>query len=310
MTQQQRALLSRQLAAVACLLTLAACHPRETKQAGQALASVNGTDITVHQVNAELGNAQLAAGANAPELQKRALEQVIDRELLAAKAVEAKLDRDPAVMLAIERNKSQVLAQAYLQSRLGAAARPSKTEIAAYIEKHPELFSQRKVYDLRYLAMPAAAMTDEVAGLVEQAKSLDDLAAALHAHNVAFTESRGYRSSADLPGPLLANLDTVMKRPVFTMRDNNQALLASLTYVKDDPVPAAQAEQQVAQYLARTKAATVAQEEVARLRSQAKIDYAKGSEPASAQPAAPSAAEKTASADTRSAIESGAAGLR
>jgi EpsD family peptidyl-prolyl cis-trans isomerase len=298
--------LARVLAAAGCLL-LVACDAGNDKRIGQALATVNGTDITVHQVNAELNGLPAQNGARPAELQRRALEAVIDRELLAAQAAQAKLDRDPAIMLAIERSRSQILAQAYLQSRAGKV-RPTAAEIDDYIDKHPQLFSERKVYDLRYLGLPAASMDANVSAMVERARSLDELAASLGARNIVFTRGQSYRSSAELPPQLLANLDQVSKRPVFVMRDSEQTLLASLTYVKDDPVNGAQARRQADQFLTNRKSMETIHGEVARLRGAANIHYAAGSAAPAANPKA--ASEQPSTSPARTAIENGVSGLR
>lgn len=294
------------LAAAACLL-LAACEEGKETRPGQTLATVNGTDITVHQVNAELNALPTQSSVPPADAQKRALETVVDRELLAAQAVQAKLDRDPAIMLAIERSRSQILAQAYLQTRLAQAA-PAASEVDDYLHKHPQLFAGRKVYDLRYLAVPAAGMNAEVAAMVDRASSLDELAANLSANKVGFSKGQAYRSSAELPPQLLANLDQVTRRPVFVMRDTEQTLLASLSFVRDDPVAGEEARRQVQQFLGKRKGMATIQEEVARLRRTASVSYTGQPAPAPASTGKPAAA--AGGAPDLAAIEAGASGLR
>lgn len=301
----------RQLIVLGCLPWVFGCHPDETVNVGQALATVNGNDITIHQVNAELRAAPTAG--NPAQMQLRALQQVIDRELLAVQAVKRKLDRDPVVLMAIERSKKQILAQAYLQDRVGSAVKPSIAEIDAYTQSHPELFANRKVYNLRYLSMPSATLDDEVAALADQVRTLDELAAQLRARKIAFGESQSYRSSAELPTQLLSNLDRLAKRPIFIMRDGGLGLLASLNFVKDAPVIGEEAKQQAEQYLSKRQSMSLAQEEISRLRQDAKIAYAKGSEPEAAGLAAARSNAETAQSAARgskSATEGGISGLR
>ncbi len=299
----------RRLAAATCLVAVAACDGGDTKRVGQTLATVNGAAITVHQVNAELSDMAGRTGAKPAELHQRALEKVVERELLAAQAVQAKLDRDPAVMMALERGRSQVLAHAYLQSQASAAT-PTKVEIDDYIDKHPQLFSQRKVYDLRYLALPSSSMNGDVAAMVDRAASLDELAALLGAGKIAFSRGQSYRSSTELPEPVLASIDVVTKRPTFVMRDRERTLLASLSYVREDPVTGVQARQQVAQFLSNRNSLKSVSDQVARLRRAATIDYPKAGAASAAQnaPAAPPANDISGTA--ASPIESGVAGLQ
>lgn len=297
----------------AWLSSLVSCHSGESIQPSQALATVNGSDITVHQVNAEL---RAAPESGDPlRLQQRALARVIDRDLLAHRAIREKIDRDPVVLMAIERSRAQILAQAYLHSRFSTAIKPAPAEIAAYAQDHPALFANRKLYSLRTLALPAAALSAEVAGLIDAAGSLDDVAAMLRRRQIAFADDQAYRSSVDLPPPLLANLAAVSRRPVFIMRDGEQALVATLALVRETPVSGAEASSQAEQLLAAVAARQYAQRELSRLRQDATIIYAKGSGPAAPGPPGtrPPAAAATAAAPdpaTKPAVEAGVAGLR
>ena len=106
-----------QCAAVAMIVLLASCGGSKDKIASQSLAQVNDSDITVLQLNEEFVRSKV------PEAQKEAatkqlLEALIDRQLLQSEALRDKVDRDPQVVQAIERAKSQILTQAYLQKRL------------------------------------------------------------------------------------------------------------------------------------------------------------------------------------------------
>jgi peptidyl-prolyl cis-trans isomerase C len=304
----------RRFLLAASLPCLVSCHAGESRQPSQALATVNGIDITVHQVNAEL---RAAPGSGDPrQLQQRALARVIDRDLLAHRAIQEKIDRDPVVLMAIERSRAQILAQAYLQSRLGTAIKPGPADIATYTQDHPALFVNRKLYSLRTLALPAAALSAEVAGLIDAAGSLDEVAAMLRRRQIAFADDQAYRSSADLPPPLLANLAVVSRRPVFIMRDGEQALVAALTLVRDTPVSGVEAASQAEQLLAASAARQYAQRELGRLRQGATIIYAKGSEPVAPgplrtpPPAAPAANSDAADPAAKPAVEAGVAGLR
>lgn len=297
--------------AAAASFSLAACDSDSGNgsgaRPGQALATVNGADVTIHQVNAELSGLTGQGGTEPGALQKRALESVINRELLATQAIQAKLDRDPAIMMAIERSRSQILAQAYLQSRT-SQLHPTTAEIDEYVAQHPELFSLRKIYDLHFLALPAGGVTTEVTAMTEQARSLDALAANLEARKIAFTSGRSYRSSAELPAQLLAKMDQISKQPVFILRDGEQALLASLAYVKDDPVTGTTARKQAEQFLSNSKAIARIQDEVAQLRRAATISYTQGSSTPLPAPAPANAGEPGKAA--RAALENGVSGLR
>jgi peptidyl-prolyl cis-trans isomerase C len=309
MAYQMRASTPTQFAAIFFLFAIGGCDSSGSSRPGQSLATVDGSDITVHQLNAEL-NGLAATDEKPAALQRKALDQLIDRKLLAGQALKAGIDRDPAVMLQIERSRQQILSQAYLQSLASRSAKPGRAEIDAYIHQHPALFAHGKLYDFHYLALQTQALSAEVKAMVERAGSVEELAPLLAARRVAFAESRAYRSSQELPAALLSHLDTVSGQRVFVMRDGAQTLLASLTYVKDAPVTGDEAAMQVEQYLAARAAAGMAKDEVAHLRQTASISYARDGAAAAPAPAPDiRAADGTPAAKTNATIENGIAGL-
>src|SRR5204862_1989625 len=132
----------------------------------QLVARVNGVEISARQVNT----------AAAPSV-AQAVERIIDREVLAQKAIEAGLERDPLVKDSIDNARRQVLAQAYLDRAAGSAGKPSKDEVRAFYEENPALFAERRVYRMRELVVSAPAeMIDVLRAQAARVSDLDELA--------------------------------------------------------------------------------------------------------------------------------------
>ena len=302
-------------AAVAVTLSLAACGAKE-KKPGQAVASVNGEEITMLQLNDELQRANVPA-AQQQQASKQLLESLVDRQLLLNEAVKEKMDRDPKVVQAVERAKAMILAQSYLQKRIGLQAQPTKEEIEAYFNAHPEFFSQRKTFELRQLVIASKDLTPALNSAMDGAKSLDEVAAWLSAHEVKFARGVLSRSSSDLPPDLSKRLLQMKQGQLFIVREGDRALLNSLAEVKDAPVTLDGAAQQIGQFLLNKKNKDAADAELARLRASAKIEYlnksgkegsgASASAAASPAPAAPAAAP---AAEADAATARGVAGLK
>ena len=109
-------------------LGLSACGGDKKKEASQSLVRVNGEEITFLQLNEELSRTPPQPNQAAQDAaRKQVLEALIDRQLLQNEAMTNKLDRDPKVMQAIERAKAQIIAQAYLQTRMAKATKPTKS---------------------------------------------------------------------------------------------------------------------------------------------------------------------------------------
>lgn len=309
---------------VACLAllvlaaSLAACGDK-AKKPGQSLASVNGAEITVLQLNEELERANVPP-ARQEAARKQLLEALIDRQLLENEASKEKLDRDPKVLQAVERAKSLIVAQTYMQKRLGTVTRPTPAEVDDYFQKNPSFFRERKQFDLRELVLATADVDATVKTVMDSAKSLDDVAAWLDAHKIKYARTHVTRTSSDLSPDFSSKLLAMPKGQLFIVNEGERSLLMALNDVKDSPVTLEVASAQIAQFLTNKKNKEVSDAELARLRAAAKIEYlnqpaaAAGAAPAAAAgapaAAAPEAAPGAAPAADTSATDRGVSGLK
>lgn len=255
--------------------SLSACGDKAAKEKkpGQALASVNGEEVTVLQLNEELQRSGVNA-AQQDAASKQLLQVLIDRQLLDDAAAKENLDRDPKVMQAIDRARSLILAQAYLQKRMGSTgARPSQSEVEDYFNKHPEFFSNRKQFSMNEIVIPAEQLTPEVRAAADSAKSLEEVAVWLDAHHIKYGRTEITRSTADVPAQLSAKLLGMPKGQLFVIKEGPRAMFIAVNEVKDAPVTLAVAGPQIEQFLANQKSKELAGAEIQRLRSSAKIEY-------------------------------------
>ena len=253
--------------------TLSACGDKaKDKKPGQALASVNGEEVTMLQLNEEMQRAGVPAGQQ-DAAGKQLLQVLIDRTLLEEAAAKDNLDRDPKVMQAIDRAKSLIIAQAYLQKRIGNVQQPSQAEVQDYFNKHPEFFSNRKQFSMDELVIAANDLTPEVKGASDHAKSLEEVAVWLDAHKIKYGRSQITRSTADVPQQLSEKLLGQPKGQLFVVKEGPRAMFISVTEVKDAPVSLQVAAPQIQQYLVTQKNKELAGAELQRLRGNAKIEY-------------------------------------
>jgi peptidyl-prolyl cis-trans isomerase C len=261
------------LACAALTLALAGCGDKTAPaKKGQALANVNGEEITVLQLNEEMQRAGVPA-ARQQQASKQLLQALIDRELLEHAALGEKLDRDPKVMQAIERTRSLIVAEAYLQKRLAKAAPPSPAEVEAYYKEHPEFFDKRQQFSMEQLMLAAGDMTPEVRAAADGARSLEEVAVWLDAHGVKYGRAQVTRSTAELGPALSKKLLALPKGQLFSVREGGRAMLLSVAEVREAPVPLSVAAPQIARFLVARKNKELAAAEVERLRKGAKIEY-------------------------------------
>jgi EpsD family peptidyl-prolyl cis-trans isomerase len=269
----ERSLLVSALIAIA--VAVSSCGAADAdKPASQIVAKVNGEAISRNLVESVItrGNAHPPEPARRPAAQ--ALERIIDQKLLAQKALEARLDRDPLVMQSIELSKRQILAQAYVERAAVAAPNESHDEIARFYKENPALFEQRRIY--RVLELVVAVPQGQLAaleGAAAAAGSLSDVAKWLEFRKLPFNVATFSRPAEHIPMDVLPRL--------FEMRDGQIAVFVTLggaSVVQLVRATAASVDEQQAapiieRYLLNRKRFEVALAEVRKLRERAKIEY-------------------------------------
>jgi EpsD family peptidyl-prolyl cis-trans isomerase len=124
---------------------------------GQVVAVVDGKEITQLELQAEL------AGVSAPDAKTRkaqeqnALQQIIARRVIADAARQQKLDKTPEFAIQEKRATDVVLAQMLEQKLVASVPTPTAEEAQHYIADNPQMFAQRKIYQLDTIRMPQLA---------------------------------------------------------------------------------------------------------------------------------------------------------
>jgi len=145
-----------------CGALLAGCEAGSASSpASQVAARIDGDVIRVQDVNA----------ARDAGTRREALDRLIDQQLALRRALEQRLDREPAVVQALETCRAEILARAYLQQMAQGQPPPSPQEVRAYYVAHPELFAQRRLYTLEEIEVASkegieAALRERVAAAV------------------------------------------------------------------------------------------------------------------------------------------------
>ena len=220
-----------------CLL-LTGCGDDDAKPAAptQVVATVNNSEISVHQLNQLLGQSKDIPEERITEARSRMLKTLIDQELLMAKAVEDKLDRSPEVLLALETARREVLSRAYLEKVASSVMLPSEQDIRTYYDLNPNLFALRNIYQYREMLLPVE--TEGFAGIAEMLKtnaSIDAAASRLTEIGVKYTTNRGNRSAEQTPADLLAKLSYA--KPGETLVIENALGLSLLEIIEIQPAP-------------------------------------------------------------------------
>lgn len=260
--------------AISVAVVLTACDKEEPteKKSGQALVSVNGKEITMLQLNDEIRRANIRADQY-EAASKQLLESLISRQLIVDEAVRNKLDRTPEVMQARERVIAQVITQAYLQGIMSKVVKPTKAEIDEYYQKHPELFTHRKQFDLTIVRVATKDLSEELKKVLDAAKTLDEVVLWLEKNKVQYIRNVASRSSTDLPPQMTTLLQEKSKDTIFIINEQETSSLIYVNAVKESPVALASAAPQIERFLMNQKFKEATDAEITRLRAAAKIEY-------------------------------------
>ena len=253
------------------VLGLSACGNKE-KKSGQALARVNGVEITVLQVNDELKRAGIKPEQQAAA-SKQLLESLIDRQVVLGEAMRNEIDRTTDVVQAIERAKAQIISQAYLRSITSKITKPSASEIDDYYQKHPEYFADRKQFDVQQLVIATRDFSSDLRSVVDSSKSLDGIAAWLDKHDVPYLRGQLSRSTTDLPENVVSKLKQMQRGQVFIVNEGESSMINLILNIKISPISAKTAAPQIEQFLFNKKVKEAAEAEITHLRASAKIEY-------------------------------------
>jgi peptidyl-prolyl cis-trans isomerase C len=263
---------NRKCCIVLLLLALGSCT-KHTGQATQTVARVGGTELTVNQLNDELSRQPQVAGSDPQTISRLVLEKLINQQVLYNKAMEKELDRDPAVLQAIERAKRMILAGAYLDRYVPKPAEPTDAQVSDYFSAHPELFAHRKEYDLLQVAFPASALTADLKSELEHAKIREDVISTLNEHKIEFQQQEITRSAEDLPLDLLAHIYTFQRGQVYVTQGPAQADLIELLASTEQPLSEQQAVPMIRRFIENKNRQEAVDAEVKRLRAATTIEY-------------------------------------
>ena len=248
---------------------------KATPATTQVAVRVNGDEITVHQINYFLARSRNVTPGASDRARREILDKLIDQHLARQKAIESKLDRSPEVVQALEAARNEILARAYLEKLTAALPRPAQWETLKYYLEHPELFAQRRTFDLEEFVF--VAQREVAASAREQlpkARSLQEAADWLRSRGVNFIANYGVRSAEQVPFEILRGVQAMRPGQVRLFEAGGGRFhVIRLVAFKEDPMDEATATPRIQQFLLNQRSSEVVAREMKQLRERSRVEF-------------------------------------
>lgn len=295
-----------------CVAALAACGERQEARTSQVVAQVGAGEISIHQVNLVLQRQADLRPEQVEAASRTALERLIQLELTVQKAHDAKIDRDPQVVQALDLARREVLARAYIDRLADAAGKPTPQEIADFYSERPALFKTRRLYSVQEIGI--AASSDALPTLqarLAAAKSTPALQAELASAGLPYTLSSATRPAEDWPLPVLDKLAGMKEGQVEFIAQPQGLRVLVLAAASPAPRSLEEARPSIEQFLMNERKQQKVDADLKALRSTAEVKYLgkfaqaapAGAAPAATPPAAASAPASAVTAAARAALD-------
>lgn len=257
-------------------LSLSACDKEAT---GQVAAVVNGEEITLQEINAELGGAAIPEGVDKKLVQQAALQRIVERRLLAQAARDDELDKTPDYLLRERQLRDALLVQLMGQRAERALKVPGEQEIDKFIADNPVMFAERKILAVDRIQFAMPKNLDQLKAL-ENDHSMEAVAARLKQMGIEFRRDATQIDSAALGQQRLQQIRALPAGEPFVVPENGVVTVGVVTGERSEPVPAANARPMAVQAIRNKQMSETMQQRLKQSRTSAEIQYQAGFAPA------------------------------
>lgn len=266
-------------------LVLGGC---EAKPEGQVAAVVDGEEVTLTELNAELANANVPENADKKLIQRQALQRIIERKLLANAARKDGMDQSPDFIVRRQALEDSLLVQLLSQKVARGIKVPTNADTDKFMADNPGMFANRVIYAVDQIRFATPAREDYLKQLAA-AKSMDQVLAVLDGLKIKYERGNVQVDSAQVPPPMLAQIQKVPAGEPFVVPMGNVVAVSLITGSKPAPLGGDQVRPMAANAVRQNALGQALQQRLKAEKAQAKIEYQPGFTPPPATGAAPGA---------------------
>jgi peptidyl-prolyl cis-trans isomerase C len=273
--------------ALAAALLLAGCGGGGEEKAGEAtlakgqtVATVNGKDVTIHELNAELMGVDVPQGEQRKQVEQAALQAVVGRTILADIARERGIDKSPSYLMQQRRANENLLVQMLRADIASRLAPPTRDEAMAYMRSNPDLFAQRKIYELDQIQF---ATPEDMAKIrrLEPLKTMEQVEQQLIQDRIEYRRGAGRLDTIGTNPNLIRQIARLPDGEIFIVPQQGSVVASRITGVETQPFEGEQAVAYAMNLLQNQRLEQAVERELKTKVEQARktIKYQKGFEP-------------------------------
>jgi peptidyl-prolyl cis-trans isomerase C len=247
---------------------------------GQVAAVVNGEEILLQDVDAQLADMNLPATADRKAARIALIQQIVNRKIMAQEARKLGFDRDPGFIAQRRRAEEELLLSTFARRKLEGVPVPDGAAITRFMTENPHMFAQRKTYRIDQIQfdMPADPATLKS---LQSAHSLDEVARALTGMGLKFQRGSGTMDSARIPARQLEQILRLPKGEPFILPGSQTGKGLANVITGSEPLSVSQAEQRdmAAKAIRNQALAKIGEQQLNDARARAQIEYQSGFQP-------------------------------
>jgi peptidyl-prolyl cis-trans isomerase C len=257
------------------VLLLSACQSEPT---GQVAAVVDGEEITLTEINAELANMQITEGADQKPMQQLALQRVIERKLLANSARQDGIDQTPEYIVRRQQLEDALLVQLMTQKVARTVKIPTDNDVTAFMSANPNMFENRVIFSVDQIRFLPPSRDDYLKPL-GAAKTMQEVVAALNQLGIKFDRGTSAIDTAQLPFDMVQKIREVPAGEPFVVPSDGFVTVSLITGQRAAPMSKDSARPAAVAAVRNKDLGDILQKQISSQRGNANIKYQPGFAP-------------------------------
>lgn len=218
---------------LSCVLVLTGCNSA-SEPTGQVVATVDGKEITSTQLDAEMGPLRAGSTEEQQQMRRAALQQIINRYLLADAAEKQDLANTPTGAIA-KQKAEQIAYVTLLQRSLGRNVPViSADEVQQFILDNPDLFGARKIFLVEQIGI--GSPSPNIIKELEPLTTIEQVQAVLAKYNLPTRTSMGVIDALAMEPGAVRQIAALKQNEIFVLPKEGDFTVNQIRETRIEPV--------------------------------------------------------------------------